>query len=392
MNPLESCHDIGDLRAAARRRLPRAVFDFIDGGAEDEVTLRGNRSGFGRYDLVPEVLTDVADLAMTTTVMGQDIAYPLILAPTGMSRIFHRDGERAVAAAAAKAGIIYSLSSASSVSIEEIGALTQGPKWFQIYVWRDRSLVRDFIARARAADFQALCLTVDVQVLGNRQRDLHNGLTVPPRFTPRLVLDLAWHPRWWLGLLAGPPLEMANVVGKAPGADGDLRTMMRYVDSQFDRSVTWDDAAWMIREWGGPFAIKGILSAEDARRAIDIGVAGIIVSNHGGRQLDQAAAPIDVLPEIVDAVAGRADVILDGGVRRGTDVVKALALGAKACMVGRPYLYGLAAGGGAGVARALGVFRSEIERDLRLVGAAIDDLGPRHLRLKDVPRGYPFNR
>ncbi len=393
MDRLRNCYDIGDLRAAARRRLPRAIFDFIDGGADDEVTLRGNESGFGRYALVPEVLKDVSVVDMTTTVMGQSVSMPLILAPTGLTRLFHPEGEKAVLRAAKRAGTIYSLSSGSSVSIEDIGALTNGQKWLQIYVWKDRSLVRDFIARARAAGFHALCLTVDVQVLGNRQRDFYNGMTVPPRLTPRTLADVAVHPDWWFKLVTSPPLSLANVTGKAAAIGDDLSTVAAYINDQLDPSVDWDDAAQMIEDWGGPFAIKGILSAEDAMRAVDIGASGIIVSNHGGRQLDQTPATVDVLPEIVEAVAGRADVILDGGIRRGTDIVKALALGATACMCGRPYLYGVAAGGEAGVRKALNIFGSEIARDMALVGVnRVDDLGLRHLRRNDGPRGYPHNR
>jgi len=389
---LQRCHDIGDLRTVAQSRIPRAVFDFMDGAAEDEVSMQGNRSSFAQYDLLPEVLTDVSNVNMTTTVMGQTIPFPLILAPTGLSRLFHHQGEKAVATAAARAGLIYSLSSGSSVSIEEIGALTDGPKWFQIYVWKDRALVSEFIARARAANYQALCLTVDVQVYGNRQRDLYNGMTTPIRLSRKLAFDLASHPRWWFNLITKGQPQLANVKDKMGDNITDLNSQAAYINRQFDRSVTWDDASWMIREWGGPFAIKGILSPADALRAVEIGANGIVVSNHGGRQLDQAAAPVDVLPAIVDAVEGRADIVVDGGIRRGTDIIKALALGAKACMTGRPYLYGLAAGGEAGVSRALDIFSDEVERDMSLLGVTrTADIGPRHLRHKnDAPR-YPSN-
>jgi L-lactate dehydrogenase (cytochrome) len=354
--------------------------------------MQGNRSSFAQYDLLPEVLTDVSNVNMTTTVMGQTIPFPLILAPTGLSRLFHHQGEKAVATAAARAGLIYSLSSGSSVSIEEIGALTDGPKWFQIYVWKDRALVSEFISRARAANYQALCLTVDVQVYGNRQRDLYNGMTTPIRLSRKLAFDLASHPRWWFNLITKGQPQLANVKDKMGDNITDLNSQAAYINRQFDRSVTWDDASWMIREWGGPFAIKGILSPADALRAVEIGANGIVVSNHGGRQLDQAAAPVDVLPAIVDAVEGRADIVVDGGIRRGTDIIKALALGAKACMTGRPYLYGLAAGGEAGVSRALDIFSDEVERDMSLLGVTrTADIGPRHLRHKnDAPR-YPSN-
>ena len=392
MHKLRRCHDISDLRTLAQRRLPRAIFDFLDGGAEDETSLQGNRTGFAQYDLIPEVLTDVSDVNMTTTVMGQTMPLPLILAPTGLSRLFHHQGEKAVAIAAARAGLTYSLSSGSSVSIEEIGALTEGPKWFQIYVWKDRTVVKEFIARAREANYHALCLTVDVQVYGNRQRDLYNGMTTPIRLNPKMAFDLGSHPLWSFNLITRGQPQLANVKDKMGDKTHDLNSQASYINRQFDQSVNWDDAAWMIEEWGGPFAIKGILSPADALRAIDIGASGIIVSNHGGRQLDQAAAPIDVLPTIVDAVQGRADIIVDGGIRRGTDIIKALALGAKACMTGRPYLYGLAAGGERGVSRAIDIFSSEIKRDMSLLGVKqTADIGPRHLRRKYDIAGYPSN-
>lgn len=393
MRNVANCHSINDLRLLARKRLPRSVFDFIDGGAEDEVSLRSNQTGFGSYELVPRVLTDVSNVDMSTTVMGQRIDMPVILSPTGMSRIFHHRGEAAVAPAAARAGTIYTLSSMSSVSIEDVGALSDGPKWFQIYVWRDRNLVKDFIERARKAGYHALCLTVDVQVSGRRERDMRHGLSLPPKLTPRLAFDIGRHPGWWINKILSSPVVPANVSGTAAGDGEDLSTVIKFVDRQFDRSVTWDDAAWMIKEWGGPFAIKGILNSSDAVRAVEIGASGIIVSNHGGRQLDHTPAPIDVLPEIVDAVAGRADVILDGGVRRGTDVLKAVALGAKACMVGRPYLYGLAAGGASGVDRTLNLMGDEVSRDMILLGTpTLDDIGPHHLRAKQTSPSYPANR
>ena len=389
---LERCYDISDLRLTAKKNLPRFVFDFMEGAAEDEVSMKANNKNFGRYALLPQVLPDVSRVDMETTVMGQKIPIPLILSPTGLSRLFHHQGEKAVARAAAEAGLIYSLSSGSSVSIEEIGTLTNSPKWFQIYVWKDRSLVREFIARARGAGYQALCLTVDVQVYGNRQRDLYNGMTTPIRPTSKLAFDLISHPLWWMHLMTKGQPQLVNVKDKMGAYRDDLNSQAAYINRQFDQSVTWDDAAWMIQEWGGQFAIKGILTPADALRAIEIGATGIIVSNHGGRQLDHAATPIDVLPSIVDAVSGRADVILDGGIRRGTDILKALALGAKACMAGRPYLYGLAAGGQAGVSRALEIFTSEIQRDMSLLGVAqISEIGAEHIQHCDGNFNYPSN-
>lgn len=384
MGDLDRCFSIDDLRRRARQRLPRAVFDYIDGAADDEQTLSRNVSAFDQWQLVPEVLRDVSEIDTAVDVQGARISMPFLLSPTGMSRLFHHEGERAVGAAAAAADTTYSLSSVSSVSIEDLAAVCSGPKWFQIYVWKDRGLVREFIERCRAAEYQALCLTVDVAVTGNRERDYRNGLTIPMKFRPGLLFDFASSPYWWWHKITTPKVTFANVVGKAPAAGDDLTSLFDYIHAQFDRSVTWDDAEEMIHQWGGKFLIKGILSAADAVRAVEAGATGIVVSNHGGRQLDSVPAPVDVLPEIVDAVAGRAEVILDGGVRRGTDVLKALALGATACMAGRPYLFGLAAGGQPGVARALEILRSEIERDMALLGVQrVRDLGARHLRQVD---------
>lgn len=364
---LAGCHSIADLRRVARRRIPRPMFDYIDGGADDEVTLSHNSAAFRRWQILPRALVDVAEVMLETTVLGTRVALPVVLAPTGLTRLFHHEGEAAVARAAAAAGTIYSLSSMSSLSIEEVGRVGDGPKWFQIYVWRDRGILREFIARAREAGYRALVLTVDVPTFGKRERDLRNGMTVPPRLTARSLLDVALRPHWVWRFLTSPPITYANVAGR-PGRAAGLDTLTAYVNELFDPSVTWEDLAWMLEQWRGPFAVKGILRAEDAARAASLGVGAIIVSNHGGRQLDHTPAPLEVLPDIVDAVDGRAEVILDGGVRRGTDVFKALALGARACMIGRPYLYGLAAGGEPGVARALDLLRDELARALQLAG------------------------
>ena len=378
---LAGCYSLADLRRVARRRLPKMVFDYLDGGAEDEVTLRRNRTAFTNYELIPRVLVDVSEVNLSTTVLGQPIDFPVILSPTGLSRLFHHRGELAVIPAAARAGTIYSLSSVASYDIETAAAASGGPKWFQIYVWRDRSVIRDFIQRCREAGYNALCLTVDLPVLGQRERDLRNGMTMPPRLTPRSIFNVAMHPWWSWYYLTTPRPVLANVAS-IPGIGlNDITTQARHANSQLDPSVTWDDVAWMIEQWGGPFAVKGILSAEDARQAVAVGVKAIIVSNHGGRQLDHGPAPIDMLPGIVEAVGDRAEVIMDGGVRRGTDVVKALSLGARACMIGRGYLYGLAAGGEAGVSRALELLHSEIKRTMQLIGCtSIDKLDGNYVR------------
>jgi L-lactate dehydrogenase (cytochrome) len=365
---LASCHNLADLRRLAAKRLPAPIFHYMDGGAEDEWSLRHNTDAFNQFELVPRYLVDVSKIDTSTTVLGQQIAWPLICAPTGLSRMFHDQGERAVARAAASAGIIYSLACLSAVSIEDVAAAADGPKMFQLYVLRDRELNRELIRRAKDAGYVALCITVDTPVPGNRERDLRTGMTIPPALTLMSFLDIARHPRWAWSQLRGEPLVMANVVHKIAEGSTRISTLVKYVHSQFDPTITWKDAAWMIEQFGGPVAIKGILDPADARRAAEIGASAVIVSNHGGRQLDGVPAPIEVLPQIVEAVGDRAEVILDSGVRRGVHVLKALALGAKACMCGRPYLYGLAAGGERGVARALGILRSEIERDMALMG------------------------
>lgn len=368
LSSLNKCHSIADLRSLAQGRLPKVMFDYLDGAADDEVTLARNSSGFGRWQFIPRALIDATNIDLSTRVQGSAIALPLVFAPTGGSRLFHHRGEFATSAAAAQAGTIFSLSSMASIDIETVAAHTAGDKWFQIYVWKDRGVVREFIQRCRASGYKALCLTVDVATPGNRERDLRNGFTLPPRFTAASLFDMALHPRWWWHTLSKPRITLANVVGKAGIGVTSATTLGQYANSQLDASVTWKDMEWMIQEWGGPFLIKGLLAADDARIAVDNGASGVILSNHGGRQLDHSAAPIDVLPEVVDALGGRAEILVDGGVRRGTDVVKALALGATACMIGRPYLYGLAAGGQDGVTRAVDLLRNEIRRALMLLG------------------------
>ena len=375
---LARSHSIADLRRLAKRRLPRAVFDYADGAAEDEVTARRNEAAFEDYELLPRVLRDVSSVDLSTTVLGTPVSMPVMLAPTGMTRLFHHDGETAAARAAHRAGVVYTLSSLSTVSIEDLAAASDGPRWFQIYVWKDRGLVREFFDRCRAAGYDALMLTVDMPVLGQRERDLRNGMTIPPSLTLGSALDAALHPSWWWNFLTKPRIGFANVAGKGAAGHGDLTALWTYINTQFDPSVTWRDLEWMIGEWNGAFAVKGVLDPEDAARAASLGARGIVVSNHGGRQLDHSPASLDALPAVVEAVAGRAEVILDGGVRRGADVAKALALGARACAIGRAYLYGIGAGGEQGVDRALELLRAELRRALALLGcASVGDSGCR---------------
>jgi len=299
-----------------------------------------------------------------------------------MSRLFHHDGELAVSRAAARAKTIYSLSTMGTYSIEDVAEVCSGPKWFQIYVFKDRSLVTEFIERCKAADYHAMCLTIDLPLTGNRERDLRTGMTIPPKFSLAGWFNFALHPLWSLSYLSSPPFSLANVEHRVSGgSDEDVTTLVDYISGQFDRSVTWDDAAEMAQEWGGPFVVKGVLSVHDALRAVDIGAKAIMVSTHGGRQLDHTPAPIDLIPEIVAAVEDRAEVIVDGGIRRGTDVIKALALGARAVSLGRGYLFGLGAGGEAGVDRALAILKEEIVRDMALLGCnTIEEITSEYVR------------
>lgn len=361
--------NIEDLRARARRRLPRALFDFVDGGGEDEVTLRANRAAFERITFRPRALVDVSRRDMRTTVLGVPLAAPLVLAPTGMPGLLWPRGEVAAARAAQAKGSIFTLATRATCSIEEVAEATGGHVWFQVYVWSDRDVTRRLVERAKAAGAKAMFLTVDVQVVSQRERDLRHGFTVPPKVTVRNALDTLRRVDWLARMLRGPKLTDRNFLGLAVAAGGtDLVRLGGYVTSLYDASVDWDDFRWFRRIWDGPLVIKGIMTAEDATRAIDEGADGIVVSNHGGRQLDHLPQSIDALPEIADAVGHRAEVLLDSGVRRGSDVVKALALGAKACLVGRPALWGLASGGQPGVERAIEILRAEIDRTLGLLG------------------------
>ncbi|MDP8922545.1 MAG: alpha-hydroxy-acid oxidizing protein [Chloroflexota bacterium] len=360
--------NIDDLRRRARRQLPRAVFDFVDGGAEDETTLRANRRAFQHLTFRPQALVDVSRRDQSTTLLGQPVSSPLVIAPTGLPGLLWPRAEAALARGAARRGIIYTTSTHASMTVEDVAASTSGPLWFQLYVLRDRDLIRRLIERAKAAGYRALVLTTDVPLLGQRERDLRNGATIPPKITLRNVVDTIQHPGWVRRVLLGPPITFRNFVGTSASAGDDPVSLWSYISKQHDPSVDWDDLDWFRSLWNGPLAIKGIMTGEDARRAVDHGVEAIIVSNHGGRQLDSLPAAIEALPEVVDAVGDRAEVILDGGVRRGSDVVKAVALGARACMIGRPTLYGLAAGGQPGVERAIAILQAEIDRTLGLLG------------------------
>jgi len=378
---LKRCHNITDLRRAARIRMPSPMFHYMDGAADDEVNLKRSCSSFDDYELLPRYLTDISQIDPSTTIMGQPVDMPVLCSPTGMSRLFHHDGELAVARAAARANTVYSLSTVGTYSIEEVAAVSSGPKWFQVYVFKDRTLISEFVERCKAAEYQAMCLTIDLAALGNRERDLRTGMTMPPRFSIAGWFDFALHPLWSLSYLSSPPFTLANVEHRVSSDDEDVTTLVQYINGQFDRTITWDDGAQMAQEWGGPFVVKGVLTVHDALRAIEIGANAIMVSTHGGRQLDHTPAPVDVLAEIVAAVGDKAEIILDGGIRRGTDVLKALALGARAVSIGRPYLFGLGAGGEAGVDRALGLLKEEIVRDMALLGCrTIEEITSEYVR------------
>jgi L-lactate dehydrogenase (cytochrome) len=386
MSSLTRAYTIDDLRRLARRRLPRAVFDFIEGGAGDERTVARNRAAFERLLFQPRVLVDVSKREQATVVLGEPVATPVLVSPTGMAGLCWPRGEVAAARAAHESGTIYTLSTHSSCSIEEVAAGAPGPLWFQLYVWQNRDLTRSFVERARAAGYRALLLTVDVPVISRRERDLRNGFTVPPRITVGNALDTLRRVGWMRRVLLGPRLTLANLIG-APGAPrADIVTLAGVAHRQVDPSIAWADLAWFRSLWSGPLLLKGVLTVADARRAAEHGVDGLVVSNHGGRQLDGTPATVEALPEIVDAVGHRMEVLLDGGVRRGADVVRALALGARAVMVGRPYLYGLGAGGPDGVRRALEILKGEIDHALALVGMPrVGDLDRTVVRHADVP-------
>jgi L-lactate dehydrogenase (cytochrome) len=356
---------VEDLRRIARRRLPRGVFDYVDGGAEDELTLGRNVAGFAALEFRPRVLRDVGKVDTSSSLFGRPLPMPLILAPTGFTRIVSPDGELAVARAAAAAGLPYTLSTMSTCSIEAVAAASEGPKWFQVYVWRDRALVKDMLQRAASSGYEGIMITVDTAVLGRRERDVRAGFTMPPQLGPGTLIDGALHPAWTWAFARSDPITFANVAGHG----GDAVSLSGYVAEQFDPSLSWADIEWFRDNWNGPIVIKGIQSVEDARLAVSNGVDGIALSNHGGRQLDGAPPPIELVAPVKDAVGDALVVICDGGVRRGSDIVKAIALGADACMIGRSYLYALGAAGEAGVTWLLESLRAGVERTLVLVGA-----------------------
>jgi L-lactate dehydrogenase (cytochrome) len=378
---LTDCHNIADFRRLAKQRLPWPVFDYIDGAADDEVTKARNTAAFDECDLVPEVLAGVGSINTSITILGRRSALPLILSPTALQRVFHWQGERAVARAAEKFGLWCGISSLATVSIEDIGALISTPKMFQLYVHKDQGLNRSLVERCRAARFDCITLTVDTIVSGKRERCARSGFTSPPRFTPSSALSYAIKPRWALDYMLREKFSLPNLDTHVSAGTGEAVSIAGYFNTMLDQTMTWRTAEAIRQDWGGTFCLKGIVSARDARRAVEIGADAIMVSNHGGRQLDGSRAPFDALPEIVDAVGGEIEIICDGGIRRGTHVLKALAAGADCASGGRLYLYALAAAGQAGVERALMLLKDEIERGMKLMGVTgVEQLDGERLR------------
>ncbi len=379
---LHNCHNFHDFRELARRRLPSPIFDYIDGGADDEVTLRRNTVSFERCDLVPSVLRGVATIDLSVTVMGQKLAIPVYCSPTALQRLFHHQGERAVAAAAAKYGTMFGVSSLGTVGLEELRKAHETPQVYQFYFHKDRGLNYAMMQRAKETGVDVMMLTVDSITGGNRERDLRTGFSIPFRLTPSGMLQFAVKPMWAINYVTHEKFALPQL-DEHVDMSGGAMSIGRYFTEMLDPSMNWADVAEMVRVWNGQFCLKGIMSVADAIRAAEIGCTGIVLSNHGGRQLDGSRAPFDQLAEIVDAVGDRIDVMMDGGVQRGSHVLKALSLGAKAVGVGRFYLFPLAAAGQAGVERALGLMRAEIERDMKLMGcASIGELSRGNLRFR----------
>lgn len=382
MMRLSDCHNFSDFRRMAQRRLPGSIFDYIDGAADDEVTYRRNTESFDACDLVPNVLRGVSEIDMSVTVMGQKLAMPVYCSPTALQRLFHHQGERAVAKAAAKYGTMFGVSSLGTVSLEEARGISSGPQVYQFYFHRDRGLNRAMMQRAKEVGVEVMMLTVDSITGGNRERDKRTGFAIPFKLNLAGMLQFAIKPAWAINYFTHEGFKLPQLDEHVDMGGGTM-SISRYFTEMLDPSMTWDDVAEMVRLWSGPFCLKGVMSVEDAKRAVEIGCSGIVLSNHGGRQLDGSRAAFDQLAEIVDAVGDKIDVIMDGGVQRGTHVLKALSLGAKAVGVGRYYLFPLAAAGQPGVERALEQMRVEIERGMKLMGcSSIEQLSRKNLRFR----------
>jgi L-lactate dehydrogenase (cytochrome) len=365
---LKDCHNFNDFRKLAKKKLPSPIFHYIDGGADDEITLKRNTNAFEKCDLIPNVLSGVDKPDLSTTIFGRKIDMPIFLSPTAMQRLYDPEGDKASARAAEKFGTMYGMSTMATTSIEEISNVSSGPKLFQLYIHKDKSLTDDLIERCKRANFDGLCLTVDTIVAGNRERDHRTGFTTPPKLTLKSLIEFGIKPAWVFNYLVNKKFELANVKHMTDKGTNITKSVIDYVNEQYDPKMNWSDAEYCIKKWNGPFALKGVMSVEDAKKAIDIGCTAIIISNHGGRQLDGSISPFDQLKEISDAVGDKLEIILDGGVRRGTHILKAIAAGAKACSFGKMFLFSLAAGGQAGVERALQNMHDELKRNMLLMG------------------------
>ena len=365
---LKDCYNFADFRKLAKKKLPSPIFHYIDGGSDDEVTLRRNTESFNDCDLVPNILASVGTPDLSTTILGKKINLPIFLAPAAMQRLYHHEGDKASAKAAEKFGTFYSMSTMANTTIEEISNVSNGPKLFQLYVHKDQSITDDLIERCRTSGFDAMCLTVDTLVAGNREKDHRTGFTTPPKLTLKSLMSFATHPLWVFNYLTHTKFELANVSKKTDKGTNISKSVIEYINEQYDPAMDWKDAEYCVKKWKGPFALKGVMSVEDAKRAIDIGCTAVMISNHGGRQLDGSRSPFDQVKAISDAVGDKLEIILDGGVRRGTHVLKALAAGATACSFGRMFLFALGAGGQLGVEKVLQNMHDEIHRNMVLMG------------------------
>ena len=381
---LENNFNFEDFRRVAKKKLPAPIFHYIDGGSDDEVTLKRNTDSFSKCDLVPNILASVGEPDLSTKVLGSKIDMPLFLSPVAMQRLFHHEGDKASASAAEKFGTFYSMSTMATSSIEEIANTTSGPKLFQIYIHKTQGLTDNLIDRCKSSGFNAMCLTVDTIVAGNRERDHKWGFTTPPKLTLKSLMSFATHPMWTINYLTHEKFQLPNVSQFVKKSSSIAKGVMEYINEQYDPAMSWKDAEYCIKRWGGPFALKGVMSVEDAKRAIDIGASAIMLSNHGGRQLDGSRAPFDQLEKIVDAVGGKIEIIVDGGIRRGTHVLKALSLGATACSFGKGFLFALSAGGQKGVEIMLQRMKEELRRDMILLGKKnIGELSKENLAFRD---------
>ena len=380
---LSNCHNFKDFRKLAKRKLPSPIFNYIDGAADDEITYNRNTSAYGEVDLVPNVLRGVNEIDLSTEIFGKRLKLPIYCAPTAVQRLFHHQGERAVAKAASRFGTLFGVSSLSTVSVEEIEEISDSPKMFQFYFHKDRGLNDELLERAKKSNFDVLALTVDTITGGNRERDLRTGFTIPPKLTIKSMIEFGIKPSWFFNYLTSPPFELPHLQNYVEEGTNAVTSIGQYFSTMLDQDMNWNDAEKLNAKWGGHFALKGIMSVEDAKKAIDIGCSAVIVSNHGGRQLDGSRAPFDQLTEIIDAVGDKIDVVCEGGIQRGTHILKALSLGAKACSGGRMYLYALAAAGQPGVERALDLIKLELERDMKLMGCTnIGELSRENLRFR----------